>query len=182
MLAEVAVLQNPLRAGTIIPLIATVRNNNDPFAGQLTLQANDDSTFVPPITNWALDFTQQNSFQTQSNVRLGSGISSDVRATVSTSTPIAINPLIQTTATITHLPGESVNDLIGAVSAIGIQDAKLAAALGDLQMAQIALMANDRDGAVSHLLDAAEALGQSTNAEADALRTRVDWVIWATTH
>jgi len=182
VLAEVAVMQNALRAGTVVPLSASVHNNNDAFTGQLALQVSDDSLFIPPLTNWALNFTQQSSFQTQSNVRLGSGGSTDVTATVSTVTPIVINPLTQTTATITHLPGESVNDLIGAVSAVGTPDAGLTAAAADLNAAQIAMAANDREGAVGHLLDAAEALGQSTNAQADSLRTRIGWVIWAATH
>ena len=183
VLSEVAVMQNPLRAGTVLPLTASVHNNNDAFTGQLGLQASDDSLFFPPITNWALDFTHQSSFQTQSNVRLGSGSSTDISAMVSTVTPIVINPLTQTTATITHLPGETVNDLIGAVSGVtGTPDAGLTAAIGDLKAAQIALAANDREAAISHLLDAAEALGQSTSVHADSLRTRVDWVIWATTH
>jgi len=182
VLAEVAVMQNPLRAGTVVPLAASVRNNNDAFTGRLALQVNDDSLFIPSITNWALDFSQHSAFQTQSNVRLGSGSSTDVIATVSTATPIAINPLTQTTATITHLSGESVSDLIGAVSAVAAPDAGVTAALSDLQAAQVALAANDREGEVSRLLDAAEALGQSTSAQADALRTRVDWLIWAATH
>jgi hypothetical protein len=159
-----------------------VQNLNDPFKGEVALQTNDDSTFVPPTFEWALDFTQQSLFQAQSNVRLGSGSSTDVTASVSTTAPIAQSLLTQTTATIAHLPGESINDLIEAVSTVSAQDAGLAAALAALQAAQVALMANDSEGVVDHLLDAAEALGGSTSAQADALRTRVDWVIWATTH
>ena len=182
VLGEIAPTQNPLRAGTVVPMKITVQNLFDPFTGQLTLQASDDSSFIPLLTNWNLDFTQQNDFQAQSNVRLGSGGSSDVTASVSVSTPIVQDLLKQTSATITHLPGESINDLIGAVSTVSDSDAGLSAALADLQAAQVALAANDRDGALGHLLDAAEALGSSTNAAANDLRTRVDWVIWATTH
>ncbi|HEY2395933.1 MAG TPA: hypothetical protein VGH81_08170 [Rudaea sp.] len=182
VLAEVAPAQNVLRAGSVIPLKLSVQNLNDPFKGEVALQTNDDSTFVPPTFEWALDFTQQSLFQAQSNVRLGSGSSTDVTASVSTTAPIAQSLLTQTTATIAHLPGESINDLIEAVSTVSAQDAGLAAALAALQAAQVALMANDSEGVVDHLLDAAEALGGSTSAQADALRTRVDWVIWATTH
>jgi hypothetical protein len=113
---------------------------------------------------------------------LGSGSSTDVTASVSTIAPIELSPLKQTTATIAHLPGESINDLIGAASSTSAPDAGRSAALSDLQAAQAALAANDREGALGHLLDAAEASGQSTNAQAEALRTRIDWVIWATTH
>jgi len=41
---------------------------------------------------------------------------------------------------------------------------------------------NDASTELSDLLDAAEACGTSNNAQADALRTRIDWVIWETTH
>jgi hypothetical protein len=115
-------------------------------------------------------------------VRLGSSSSSDVTASVSVSTPIVQDLLEQTTTTISHLPGESITDLIAAASAVDGPDAALVAALADLQAAQAAWLANDREGALGRLLDAAEALGASTNAAADGLRTRVDWVVWATTH
>jgi hypothetical protein len=182
VLAEVAPTQNALRAGAVIPLKLSVQNLNDPFTGHLTLQANDDSTFAPSTISWALDFTQQDTFQAQSNVRLGSGGSTDVTATVSTAMPIVLNPLRQSTATITHLPGETINDLIAAAAAIGSPDVGLTATLSDLQAAQVAAAENDRESALGHLLDAAEASGQSANAQGDALRTRIDWVIWATTH
>jgi hypothetical protein len=182
VLAEVAPTQNALRAGSVVPLTLSVQNINDPFTGKLALQANDDSIFVPPTISWALDFTQLSTFRTQSNVRLGLGSATDVTAAVSTATPIVVSPLAQSTATITHLPAESINDLIGAVAAISSPDAGLAAVLSDLQAAQIAAAANDRERALGHLLDAAEACGQSANAQTDALRTRIDWVIWATTH
>ncbi len=181
-LAEVAPTQNALRAGSVIPLKLSVQNLNDPFRGEVVLQANDDSMFVPTTISWALDFTQQSMFQAQSNVRLGSDSSTDVTASVSTTAPIVQSLLTQTTATIAHLPGESIDDLIGAVSAISAPDVGLSAALGDLQAAQVAAVANDREVALGHLLDAAEASGQSTNVQAEALRTRIDWVIWATTH
>ena len=182
VLAEVAPMQNVLRAGSVIPLKLSVQNLNDPFKGEVTVQADDDSAFVPPTIAWVLDFTQQSIFQTQSNVRLGLGSSTDVTASVSTTAPIVQSLLTQTTATIAHLPGEPISDLIAAVSAIGDPDAGLSAALSDLQAAQIAAAAKDREAALGHLLDAAEASGQSTNAQAEALRTRIDWVIWATTH
>jgi hypothetical protein len=182
VLGEVATAQNPLRAGAIVPLLASVKNNNDAFKGTLALAANDDSVFVPSSVSWALDFTAQNSFQAQSNVRLGSGSSTDITATVAAATPIIVDPLAQSTATITHLPGESITDLIAAISAISSPDAGLTSALTDLQAAAAALAANDREGELQDLLDAAEACGQSTNTQAEALRTRVDWVIWAATH
>jgi Carboxypeptidase regulatory-like domain/Prenyltransferase and squalene oxidase repeat len=182
VLGEIAPTQNPLRAGTVVPLKVTVQNLFDPFTGQLSLQANDDSSFIPLLTNWNLDFTQQSDFEADSNVRLGSSSSSDVTASISVSTPIVQDLLKQTSATITHLSGESINDLIAAVSAVNGPDAGLTAALADLQAAQVAWAVNDREGALGHLLDAAEALGSSTNAAADDLRTRADWVIWATTH
>jgi len=182
VLAELAPTQYVLRAGSVIPLKLSVQNLNDPFKGEVTLQADDDSTFAPPTIAWALDFTQQSMFQTQSNIRLGPGSSTDITASVSTTTPIVQSLLTQTSATITHLSGESINDLIGAVSAMGVADAGLSAALGALQAAQVAAAANDREGTLDHLLDAAEASGQSTNAQAEALRTRIDWVIWTTTH
>jgi hypothetical protein len=182
VLGEIAPTQNPLRAGTIVPLKMTVHNLFDPFTGQLSLAANDDSSFLPLLTNWNLDFTQQSDFEADSNIRLGSGSSSDVTASVSVSTPIVEAVLKQSTATIAHQAGESINDLIGAVSALSEPDAGLITALSDLQAAHAASLANDREGVLAALLDAAEALGSSTNAAADDLRTRIDWIIWATTH
>lgn len=182
VLGEIAPTQNPLRAGSVVPLKITVHNLFDPFTGRLALQANDDSSFLPLLTNWNLDFSQQNDFEADSNVRLGSGSSSDVTATVSVSTPIVQEVLKQTTATIAHQAGESIKDLIGAVSAVSNPDAGLTRALDDLQAAQVAWAANDREAAIGHLLDAAESLGSSVNPAADDLRTRADWVIWATTH
>lgn len=182
VLADIAPSQIVLRSGTVVPLAASVQNKADPFKGQLALQANDNSTFIPSLTNWALDFTSQNTFQAQSNVRLGTGSNTAVTATVSAATPIVVNPLKQKTVAIAHLSGESVGDLVSAVSAIGNRDAGLNNALVALQGAQASLAANDVQGALAHLLDAAEACGQSSNSQADALRTRIDWVIWATTH
>ncbi|HZP67041.1 MAG TPA: hypothetical protein VFB32_12095 [Rudaea sp.] len=182
VLAHVAPGSLVPRAGTVMPVTASVQNKADPFTGQLTLGANDDSTFVPATTSWALDFTSRNAFQAQSNVRLGSGTSTGLTATVSAATPIVANRLAQGTLSLAHLPGESIGDLVGAVGAVANPDAGLTAARTALQAAQASLSAGDRQGAVGHLLDAAEDCGISTNAQADALRTRIDWVIWATTH
>jgi hypothetical protein len=183
VLAHIAPTQNPLRAGTVVPLTAAVQNLADPFTGTLRLAANDDSLFVPPTVSWALNFTPQTtSFQTNSNIRLGSGTSTNVTATVAAATPVVMDPLKQTSTTISHLSGETIADLVAAVAAISNPDAGLSAALSALQAAQASFNANDSAGALSHLLDAAEACGQSTNAQADALRTRIDWVIWASTH
>jgi hypothetical protein len=182
VLADIAPTDNSLRAGSVVPLTSTVLNKADPFTGQLVLQANDDSTFIPSAPSWLLDFSRQNSFAAHASIRLGAGTSTDVKAVVSASTPIVIDALKRATLTIPHLSGESVGDLITAVSAIGNRDAALSNALVALQAAQAAITAHDHEGAVQHLLDAAEACGQSTNAQADALRTRVDWVVWATAH
>ena len=178
----VAPTQNPLRAGTIVPLTTTVQSLNDPFQGTLKLAANDDAIFNPLSATWPLDFTQQNPIVANSTVRLGTSSSTLITATVSATSPIAVDPLKQATLTLAHLSGESVTDLIAAVNAISSRDAALNNALTALQAAQTALGANDRETAIQRLLDAAEACGQSTNAQADALRTRIDWVIWANTH
>lgn len=47
---------------------------------------------------------------------------------------------------------------------------------------QATAAAGDVEGSLGHLLDAAADCGASTNARADALRTRIDWTIWAVTH
>jgi len=183
VLAQVAPPQNPLRTGTVVPLTALVQNRADPFTGTLKLAANDDSSFVPPTVSWALAFTPQTTtFQTPSNIRLGSGTNTNITATVSATTPVVVDPLKQTSLSVTHLGGETIADLVAAVSAIGSPDAALSAALAALQAAQASLSANDSNGALAHLLDAAEAGGQSMNAQADALRTRIDWIVWASTH
>ncbi len=178
----VAPTQNPLRAGTIVPLTTTVQSLNDPFQGALKLAANDDSVFNPLTATWSLDFAMQNPITANSTLRLGTGTSTLVTATVSAKTPIVVDPLKQATLTLAHLSGESINDLIAAVNAIGNRDAGLNAALAALQAAQTASTANDKETTIQRLLDAAEACGQSTVPQADALRTRVDWIIWAKTH
>ena len=180
--AVVAPTQNPLRAGTIVPLTTTVQSLNDPFRGALKLAADDDSIFNPLSATWPLDFTTQNPITANSVLRLGSGTSTLITATVSASSPIVIDPLKQATLTLTHLAGDSVNDLITAVNAIGNRDVALNNALAALQAAQIAQAANNHESTIQRLLDAAEACGQSTNAQADTLRTRIDWIIWADTH
>jgi len=179
---EVAPNAITLRAGTVVPLTATVQNLADPFAGQLALSIDDDSAFVPPMASWQLDFTNTNSFTASSNLRLGSGTGTGVRAIVSAATPVVIDPLKQTSTTISHLAGDSIADLINAAVAISNPDAGITSALADLRSAQIALAANNTGGALGYLLDAAEACGGSTDAQADALRTRIDWVIWGITH
>ncbi|MEO5558905.1 MAG: carboxypeptidase regulatory-like domain-containing protein [Dokdonella sp.] len=180
-LVHVAPTQNTLRAGSIVPLLAEAQNRNDPFQGLLTLQASDTSMFTP-AASWALDFSQQNAFTAHSNVRLGVGTGTTITANVSASSPIIIPSVKQATVSITHLSGESINDLVVALNAISNRDAGLNNALTALNAAQVSMNAGDREGSLQHLLDAAEACGTSTNAQADALRTRVDWVVWATTH
>jgi len=174
--------QNPLRAGAVISLAAAVTNLADPFTGAFKLAANDDSLFVPPSTTWPLDFSSHNAFQAASAIRLGSGGATTITGTVSAATPLVIDPLKQASVTVPHLAGESIGDLQSALNAVSNRDAGLNAALFALQAAQSSLAANDREGAIGHLLDAAESCGQSANAQADALRTRIDWVIWADTH
>jgi predicted lipid-binding transport protein (Tim44 family) len=129
-----------------------------------------------------LDFTQQGAFSAHAGVRLGSGTSTRVEATVSASDPVAIASLAHTSLAIAHLPGESIADLATTALAIGNPDAALSSAVAALQAAQLAWAAPDRESAIRHLLDAAEACGQSANVQADALRTRIDWVVWASTH
>jgi len=181
-LINVAPTSIALRAGTILPLTTTVTNKGDPFKGQLALTANDDSVFMPSTATWPLDFTSQNLFTEKNNVRLGTSSSSTLTATVSATSPIVVNPLKTAASTVAHLPGESISDLIAAVNAISGRDAPLYAALTALQAAQTAMTSGNGEAALSSLLDGAEACGQSTNAQADALRTRIDWVIWAGTH
>jgi hypothetical protein len=182
-LGEIAPNQIVLRTGSIVPLTATVQNLADPFQGSLTLGVDDDSVFVPPTASWQLSFTPQSmSFQANSNVRLGSGTSTGVTATVSAASPVVINPLKQASASIGHLAGETIADLVSAVSAVANPDAGLNTALTALNAAQAAQTANDAQGELGDLLNAAQACGTSTNAQADALRTRIDWVIWNATH
>jgi hypothetical protein len=171
-----------LRGGSIVPLTATVTRLADPFTGSLKLSLDDNGAFVPPTATWALDFTTQMSLQQKSNVRLGSGNSTTVSARVAAATPLVIDPLAQTSVTIPHLSSDAIADLITAANAIGSPDAGVTAAIAALNAAQASQTAGDASGMLGHLLDAAEACGTSSNAQADALRTRIDWVIWGTTH
>lgn len=171
-----------LRAGSVVPLTATVTNHADPFRGTLVLAADDGSTFMPATPSWALDFSQQGSFVAHSNVRLGYGGSTTIAATVSSSDPVAIAQLAHAQLAITHLPGDSIADLVVVANAIGNPDAPLASAVTALQAAQAAWSAQDRETALLRLLDAAEACARSANAQADALRTRIDWAAWAIAH
>jgi hypothetical protein len=182
VLATLAPTSVELRAGSILPLTATVTNHADPFRGTLVLAADDGSTFVPATPSWALDFSQQGSFVAHSNVRLGYGGSTTIAATVSSSDPVAIAQLAHAELAITHLPGDSIADLVVVANAIGNPDAPLASALSALQAAQAAWSAQDRETALLRLLDAAEACARSANAQADALRTRIDWTAWAIAH
>lgn len=182
ILGDVAPNAITLRAGIVVPLTATVQNQADPFTGTLALSVDDDSTFVPPTASWQLDFTNTNSFTANTNIRLGSHASTGITAKVSAATPVVIDPLKQTSKTISHLAGDSIADLINAANAISSPDAGIAAALAGLQAAQTAMTVNDASTELSDLLDAAEACGTSNNAQADALRTRIDWVIWGITH
>ena len=182
VLSEVAPNTITLRAGSIVPLTAKVQNQADAFTGTLSLSVNDDSAFVPPTATWAIDFTSQNSYTANTNVRLGTGTGSSITANVSAATPVVVNQIAQASTTISHLSGDSIGDLISAANAISNPDASITAAITDLQAAQTASAANDTTGELSHLLDAAEACGTSANAQAEALRTRIDWVIWRATH
>ncbi|MGA9333779.1 MAG: hypothetical protein WBV39_05820, partial [Rudaea sp.] len=181
VLASVAPNQIVLRTGSVVPLTATVTSNADPFQGLLTLGADDDSTFVPPMANWNLDFSNPAPFQVQTNVRLGNSANSGLSATVASTTPVAIDPLAQSSLSIPHVAGESIDALIAALTATTDPDAGIGDALTAMQAAKAAQAANDTEGTLQRLLDAAEACGRSTNTQADALRTRIDWVIWANT-
>jgi len=79
----IAPTQNPLRAGTIVPLTTTVQSLNDPFQGTLKLAANDDAVFNPLGTTWPVDFTKQNPVVVNNTIRLGSSSSTLITATVS---------------------------------------------------------------------------------------------------
>lgn len=179
-LAKVAPASIVLRAGSIVPLRLSVQNNGDAFTGQLGIAANDDSIFSP--SSWALGFNAKTLFQTTGTVRLGSGSSTVITATASAATPIVVNPLSQATTTIAHQPGDTIASLLAAATAIGDPDAALTDALAALQAAQTSAAAGDGEAVLSHLLDAAGDCAASTNSQADALRTRIDWVIWAGTH
>ena len=165
-----------------MPLLTTVTNKNGPFTGELTLSANDDSWFEPSTSTWPLDFTSENEFTAQNRLRLGMGSSSTVTATVSAETPIVVDPLQSASVTVSHLPGETIGDLVAAVSSISGRDTPLDDALSALQDAQSSESSGDGEAALASLLDAAEACGQSSNTGAEALRTRIDWVIWSGTH
>jgi len=179
-LVKVAPASIALRTGSIVPLRLSVQNNGDAFTGQLGIAANDDSIFSP--SSWALNFTAKTLFQTTGTVRLGSGTSTLITATASAATPIVMNPLTQATTTIAHQSGDTIVTLIAAASAVPSPDAPLTNALVALQAAQASMAAGDGEGALAHLLDAAGDCGASTNPQADALRTRIDWAIWAGTH
>ena len=182
VIGEVAPTQVSVRGGSIVPLTATVTRLADPFTGALALSLDDNGAFVPPTATWALDFTTRATIAENTNVRLGSGTSTTVAARVTAATPIKIDPLAQASLAIPHLGSDAIADLIAAGSAIANPDAGLSAALAALNAAQASQSANDAAATLGHLLDAAEACGTSSNAQADALRTRIDWVIWTTTH
>ena len=182
VLGQVAPTQLSLRGGSIVPLTATVTRQADPFTGSLALSLNDNGAFVPAPATWALDFTQRTTIVQSGNVRLGSGTGTTVSARVAAVTPIKIDPLAQSSLAIPHLASDAIADLITAAHAIASPDAGLSAAIAALNAATTSQAAGDAAGALGHLLDAAEACGKSSNAQADTLRTRIDWVIWGTTH
>ena len=182
VLGQVAPTQMTLRGGSIVPLTATVTRVADPFTGSLAMSLDDNGALVPPSATWALDFMQRTTLVQSSNVRLGSGTSTTVSARVAALTPIKIDPLAQTSLAIPHLASDAIVDLITAANAIANPDAGISAAIVALNAAKASQASGDAAGMLGHLLDAAEASGTSSNVQADALRTRVDWVIWGTTH
>ena len=179
-LAKIAPTSLALRSGSIVPLRLSVQNNGDAFTGQLGMAASDDSMFTP--ASWALSFSGKTVFTTTGTVRLGSGSGTVITATARAATPIVVDALSRATATVAHAPGDTLAGLIAAVQGISNPDTPLANALTALQAAQTSAAGGDSEGTLGHLLDAAADCAASANAQADALRTRIDWVIWAGTH
>ncbi|HEU4610582.1 MAG TPA: hypothetical protein VFS15_00840, partial [Kofleriaceae bacterium] len=127
---------------------------------------------------WLLDLEVSASFQSDATVELGSGTSTTVQARVETQVPLAIDPLAEASQTVAHVAGETLQGLTNDLAGMQGRDASLDAALAALQAAHQAFAGGDREGGIVSMLDAAEAAGRSAHAQADAWRTRIDWVLW----
>lgn len=179
VLDRVAPDQPLLRSGAQVPLAIGVRNLGDAFHGTLHLDAGGDaSVVVPGVPEWLLDLGVAGAFDADAVVQLGSGTSTSVVARVAAQTPLAVDPLAQASLSIAHVAGEALAGLVADLAALPGRDGALDAALANLQVAQTAFAGGDRGTGVSALLDAAEASGQSTHAQAESYRTRIDWVLW----
>ncbi|MDC8011356.1 carboxypeptidase regulatory-like domain-containing protein [Tahibacter soli] len=175
-IGESAPAQPLLRTGAALPVDLRVRSLRDGFRGSLRLAAAGDATIALPVPpQWLVDLTQTNAFETQALVLLGSGTHTALTATVAATAPIAVDPLATQTLDVGHAAGESIADVIAAVTALGNRDAPLDASLAALVRARDAQAPAEKRAA---LLDAAEAAGRSAHANASSLRTRIDWLIW----
>lgn len=179
VVGETAPAQPFLRTGAALPVDVRLRRLRDGFRGELRLAAAGDASVALPVPpRWLVDLTQTNAFDTQALVLLGSGTHTALTATIAATTPIALDPLATKTLDVAHVPGETIADVITAVTALGNRDAPLDQALAALQRARTAQTAGDAAGVRAALLDAAEAAGRSAHATAAALRTRIGWLIW----
>jgi len=179
VLGRIGPVAVPLRTGSLVPIAVSVQNHGDIFQGTLQLATQGDAAIVlPGVPTWLLDFGQSGTFDATATLRLGSGTTTTLNATVAATTPIAVDPLTQATLSINHADGEDLAELVSALTAIGGRDAPLDAALADLQAAVAASAASDQAGVIGALLAATEEAGRSTHAQADAFRTRIDWVLW----
>ena len=179
VLARIGPVTVPLRTGSLVPIAVSVQNHGDLFQGMLQLSAQGDATIaVPGVPTWLLDFSQSGTFDAAATLRLGSGTTTTLNATVAATTPIAVDPLAQATLSINHADGEDIAQLVSALTAISGRDAPLDAALVDLQAADTASAVGHQAAVIGALLAATEEAGRSTHPQADALRTRIDWVLW----
>jgi hypothetical protein len=168
-----------LRSGAQVPLAIEVHNLGDAFHGTLRLDAAGDAgVVVPGVPEWLLDLGIAGTFDADAVVQLGSGTTTAVTARVAAQAPLAVDPLAQASLSIAHVAGEALAGLVADLAALPGRDGALDVALADLQAAQTAFAGGDRSSGLSALLDAAEASGQSTHAQAAAYRTRIDWVLW----
>jgi hypothetical protein len=169
----------PLRTGSLVPVAVSVQNHADVFQGTLQLATQSDATIVSPLVpSWLLDFGPSATFQASAVLQLGSGTTTVLDARVAATSPIAVDPLAQAQLSIDHADGDTIASLTTALAATAGRDAPLVAAIIDLQAAASAAAAGDRAGVVGALLAAAEEAGRSTHAQADAFRSRIDWVLW----
>ncbi len=168
-----------LRSGSWIPVALDVANHADVFQGRLRLETQAGGTIVVPgVPEWLLDFSQSTTFQSTALVELGSGASTVLTARVAADSPVQVDPLATTTLSIEHVAGESLANLLVGMQAIAERDEALDSALDAVVAAAAALQADEREIAVAELLDAAAYCGRSSHPEADAIRTRIDWVLW----
>jgi len=171
--------QPTLRSGAQVPLSIDVQNRGDAFGGVLAMAASGDAVVsVPGMPQWLLDLGVSATFEADAVVQLGSGASTAVAARVAALTPLVVDPLAQASLSIAHVAGETLAALTTDLAGLADRDGALDAALATLQSAQSAFAGGNRAAGVSSLLDAAEAAGRSTHAQADAYRTRIDWVLW----